>query len=66
VDLIAHNCAGSSANCGMVAMVQPVRELERMGRAGSLKGAEVLGRQMAREFERVKGFLRENLAQLAV
>lgn len=34
LDLIAHNCAGTSANCGMVAVVQPLRELERMSRQG--------------------------------
>jgi PAS domain S-box-containing protein len=66
VDLIAHNCAGTSANCGMVAVVQPLRELERMGREGSLAGAEALGRQVVGEFQRVKVFLQENLAQLAV
>jgi len=66
VALIAHNCAGTSANCGMVAMVQPLRKLERMGREGSLDGAQALGRQAFSEFERVKVFLQENLAQLAV
>ena len=66
VDLIAHNCAGTSANCGMVAVVQPLRELERMGREGSLAGAEALGRQVFSEFERVKVFLKDNLAPVAV
>lgn len=66
IDLIAHNCAGTSANCGMVAVVQPLRKLERMGRAGYLDGAEALGRQVFSEFERVKVFLQENLTQLAV
>ncbi len=66
VDLIAHNCAGTSANCGMVAMVQPLRELERMGREGSLAGAEDVGRQVASEFRRVKVFLEENLTLLSV
>ena len=66
VDLIAHNCAGTSANCGMVAVVQPLRELEGMGREGCLDGADALGRQVVSEFQRVKVFLQENLAQLAV
>ena len=39
VDLIAHNCAGTSANCGMVAVVEQLRELERMGRENQLAGA---------------------------
>ena len=66
VDLIAHNCAGTSATCGMVAMVQPLRELERMGREGSLAGAEDVSRQVASEFRRVKAFLEENLTLLSV
>jgi HPt (histidine-containing phosphotransfer) domain-containing protein len=66
VDLIAHNCAGTSANCGMVAVVQPLRELERMGREGCLDGAKALGRQVFSEFERVKVFLKDNLAPVAV
>jgi CheY-like chemotaxis protein/HPt (histidine-containing phosphotransfer) domain-containing protein len=66
VDLIAHNCAGTSANCGMVAVVKPLRELERLGRAGSLVGAAALGRQAVSEFERLRVFLQENLAPVAV
>ena len=66
VDLIAHNCAGVSANCGMVALVEPLRELERMGRENRLAGASLLRVQVASEFARVKVFLQENLAQVAV
>src|SRR5438128_10823293 len=66
LNLIAHNCAGTSANCGMVAVVQPLRELERMGREGSLAGAASLGRQVVSEFQRVKVFLLENLASVTV
>jgi CheY-like chemotaxis protein/HPt (histidine-containing phosphotransfer) domain-containing protein len=66
LDSIAHNCAGTSANCGMVAVVQPLRELERMGREGSLAGAEALGRQVVSEFQRVKVFLHDNLVPVAV
>ena len=32
VELIAHNCAGTSANCGMTAVAIPFRELEDAGR----------------------------------
>jgi two-component system, sensor histidine kinase and response regulator len=64
VDLIAHNCAGVSATCGMVAVVEPLRELERMGRAGRLAGAATLGAQVGREFERIRDFLRESMGQL--
>jgi CheY-like chemotaxis protein/HPt (histidine-containing phosphotransfer) domain-containing protein len=66
INLIAHNCAGTSANCGIVAVVQPLRELERMGKEGPLAGAETLGEQVVSEFQRVKVFLRDNLASLAV
>ena len=58
-DLIAHNCAGVSANCGMVAVLAPLRELERMGRENQLSGAEPLGADVRREFERIKLFLQE-------
>jgi PAS domain S-box-containing protein len=37
VNLIAHNCAGTSANCGMVAVVEPLRALEKAGREGCLQ-----------------------------
>lgn len=65
VRLIAHNCAGTSANCGMDALVHSLRELERMGREGSLVGAAALGQQAVSEFHRVKVFLQENLAAVA-
>lgn len=66
IDLIAHNCCGVSANCGMTAVVAPLRELERMGRENCLQGSKVIGAQVSSEFERIKVFLNENLAHLAV
>ena len=66
IDLIAHNCCGVSANCGMTAVVVPLRELERMGRENCLQGSKVLGAQVSSEFERIKAFLEENLAHLTV
>ena len=66
VELIAHNCAGTSANCGIVAVLPALRELERMGREGSLDGAVVLGRQVISEFRRVEVFLKANLTLIAV
>jgi len=66
VDLIAHNCAGVSANCGILALVAPLRELERMGRERQLAGAARLSAQVASEFARVKTFLQENLVQVGV
>jgi PAS domain S-box-containing protein len=65
VNWLAHNCAGTSANCGMVAVVHPLRELERMGKDGSLVGAEILGQQVLSEFQRLKVFLRDKLTPVA-
>ena len=64
IDLIAHNCAGTSANCGMVALVNPMLELERMGRENKFAGARFLHAQACREFERVKLFLAEKFEPL--
>ncbi len=66
VDRIAHNCAGTSANCGMVAVVEQLRELERMGRENQLAGSAQLHAQVGKEFERVKLFLAENFEPLTV
>jgi len=65
VDLIAHNCAGASANCGMVAVVDQLRELERMGRENQLRGAAPMSAQVGIEFERIKLFLAEKFEPLA-
>jgi len=66
VDLIAHNCAGTSANCGMVAVVDQLRELERMGRENKLTGAAQLKAQVNIEFERIQRFLKERFDPVAV
>lgn len=64
VDLIAHNCAGTSANCGMVAVVEHFIELERMGRENKLVGAASLNAQVRLEFERITRFLEDNFEPL--
>jgi len=61
INLIAHNCHGSSANCGIISVVAPLRELERMGRENQLSGAPQCLADVEREFDRVKIYLRENL-----
>jgi len=66
INFLAHNCTGTSANCGMVAVLEPLRELERMGLTGSLAGAEELGRMVVSEFERVKVFLNDHVTSVAV
>lgn len=62
VDLLAHNCVGSSANCGMTALIAPLRELERKGREKNLSGAARLVAQVSHELEHVESFLREQIA----
>jgi len=63
VEMVAHNCVGASANCGMSAVVGPLRELERMGRENRLAGAGRLRAQVGREYERVRLFLQERFCQ---
>jgi signal transduction histidine kinase len=57
VTQIAHGCAGMNANCGMIAVVAPLRELERMGREGNLNGAELLAEKVGFDFARINLFL---------
>ena len=62
---IAHSCAGSSATCGMNAVVPSMRELERIAMGGSLQGSMDLLIRSEAEFERVKIFLVKQGALLA-
>ena len=66
VELIAHNCVGVSATCGISAVVGPLRELERMGRENQLAGAEHLGAQVGSEYRRVRLFLQERFGHALV
>lgn len=61
VDLIAHNCAGASANCGVFALVAPFRELERAGREGNLEHGLAIVDLARIEFARVSKFLETHL-----
>jgi two-component system sensor histidine kinase/response regulator len=54
---VAHGCAGMNANCGMLAVVAPLRELERMARAGNLDDAEPIADQVTVGLERIHVFL---------
>ncbi|PYS40602.1 MAG: hypothetical protein DMF71_12975 [Acidobacteria bacterium] len=65
VDFIAHNCVGTSANCGMMAVVEPLREMARRGREHRLADAATLLTDINREFDRVRQFLHENLEPVA-
>ena len=54
---VAHGCAGMNANCGMLAVVGPLHELERMGRDGNLDDAERIADLVNVGFERICLFL---------
>jgi two-component system sensor histidine kinase/response regulator len=57
VQRCAHKLLGASANCGMTAILSPVRELENMGRSGRLEGAEQICAEANRQLDRIKEFL---------
>jgi CheY-like chemotaxis protein/HPt (histidine-containing phosphotransfer) domain-containing protein len=57
VEYFAHKCVGSSANCGMTAILPALRELESMGRSGQLTGAEQSHADASRQLNRIKDFL---------
>ena len=63
VESIAHNCAGTSANCGMTAVVEPLRELEEAGRLASLENAGPLVAQTKLGFTLVREFLSNQTMQ---
>ena len=50
----AHKFYGASANCGMTAILPPLRELEKMGRTGLLTNAEQSYADLGRQFTRIK------------
>ena len=59
---IAHRCVGGSATCGLTRVVAPLRELERMGKAGLLDGAARLIETVEEESRRAAAFLQECLS----
>jgi HPt (histidine-containing phosphotransfer) domain-containing protein len=61
VKTLAHKVGGSSAMCGMNAMVVLLRELERMGYAGQLADADCVFARVEQEFARIKAFFADNL-----
>ncbi|MDX6406825.1 MAG: hypothetical protein QOH70_4280 [Blastocatellia bacterium] len=65
VESIAHNCVGTSANCGMTAVIESLRELEAAGHAAHLENASPLVAQTRLGFERIREFLKEQNLQSA-
>jgi len=63
VELIALNCGGTSANCGMTAVVAPLRALEKAGREHQREGLTQLAAQTRLEFKRVQQFLEDEALQ---
>lgn len=63
LDLVGHNCAGVSANCGFAAMIEPFRELECRGREGRLAGAADIVTTIEKEFARTQIFLHKHVGE---
>jgi HPt (histidine-containing phosphotransfer) domain-containing protein len=61
VKRIAHSNAGSSAMCGMTAMAESLRELERLGHTNQLADAPAVYDEVVKEFERVERFFQSYL-----
>jgi len=61
VEQVAHKLCGSSASCGMTAVVAPLRELERQGREGDLTGSPPALAIVQTQYARVHRFLSEYL-----
>ena len=57
---VAHSCAGASATLGMTPLVPKLRELEKLGAAGALPGAEEILKKTETEYARIKQFLAAN------
>jgi PAS domain S-box-containing protein len=56
---IAHRCAGSSASCGVLGVVSPLRELERMGKERRLADAPRVFAELEQQLEKVRDRLRK-------
>jgi HPt (histidine-containing phosphotransfer) domain-containing protein len=63
IEMIAHNCAGTSANCGMNAVAIPFRELEDAGRTARLENAPATLAQAHQFFELTREFLEQHVTQ---
>jgi len=61
VELIAHNCAGTSANCGIVGLVGPARALEKAGREQNLENCPALLDELRSQLTLVQGLLQKEV-----
>jgi HPt (histidine-containing phosphotransfer) domain-containing protein len=62
VDQLAHKLAGSSAVCGVQAMITPLRTLEKQAREGQLAGSEQVLDDAMQRLELCRRLLAEYLA----
>ena len=63
VNSLAHKLAGSSASCGMAALVPVLRALEQMGKTGDLRVAGECHERVLTTFERTRQFLQTHFPQ---
>jgi PAS domain S-box-containing protein len=63
IESIAHSCAGTSAICGMTAVVASLRELETAGRTHDLTNAAGTVAEAKRQFQRIQTYLIEHVLQ---
>jgi two-component system chemotaxis response regulator CheY len=61
IEMIAHNCAGTSANCGIVGLVEPARALEKAGREQHLEDCPVLLEELRSQLRIVDGMLQQEI-----
>jgi CheY-like chemotaxis protein/HPt (histidine-containing phosphotransfer) domain-containing protein len=66
IGALAHTCAGTSANCGMNAVLGSLRELEDAAREGHLFKAPHAFARTKQEFARIEMFLSQNVRQPAM
>jgi len=66
ISFILHNCIGTSANCGMVAVLDPLRQLETQSRENRFADGPSLLSKINGEFDRVRNFLQEHLSMATV
>jgi len=58
---LAHKLGGSSATCGMLGIVTPLRELELSGKARNSQENEKLLKEADRQHERICAYLVDNV-----
>ncbi len=61
---IAHKCLGSSATCGMSGMIEPLTELETMGREGEIENAEQQLACLKQVYSRLETVLEKTLREI--